>query len=129
MLQPRHLDQGFVVDGHRCAVHLIRQAAYATGHCELRLDVPTGHLGQKNRAIAETSCAVHTTLKLEGCEVLNISYTRLLWRVERLNGQWLIAGLRGIYIRDTLQTSGPNLELKIDEKKFASFRISYRYPG
>ena len=82
---------------------------------------------RKDRAIAETSCAVHTALKLDGCEVLNISYTRLLWRVERLNGQWLIAGLRAIYIRDTLQTSGPNLELKIDEKKLASFRISYRY--
>ena len=80
-----------------------------------------------DRAIVETSCAVHTALKLEGAEVINISYTRLLWRVERLNGRWLIAGLRGIYIRDTLQTTGPNQELKLDEKKLAGFRTSYRY--
>ena len=82
---------------------------------------------RNDRAIVETSCAVHTALKLDGTEVINISFTRLLWRVERLEDQWLIAGLRGIYIRDTLQTSGPNQELKLDEKKLAGFRKSYRY--
>jgi hypothetical protein len=82
---------------------------------------------QKDRAISETSCAVHTVLSLDDTEVINISYTRLLWRVQRLKGEWLIAGLRCIYIRDTLQTCGPNQELKLDKIKLAGFRPSYRY--
>ena len=82
---------------------------------------------QEDRAISETSCAVHTVLNLDGTEVINISYTRLLWRVQRLKGEWLIAGLRSIYIRDTLQTCGPNQELKLDKTKLAGFRASYRY--
>ena len=81
----------------------------------------------KDRAIAETSCAVHTVLKLEGIDVINISYTRLLWRTQKVDGRWLISGLRGIYIRDTLAASGPNDGLKIDKKKLAGYRESYRY--
>ena len=81
----------------------------------------------KARAIAETSCAVHTVLKLDGIDVINISYTRLLWRTQKVDGRWLIAGLRGIYIRDTLATCGPTQELKVDEKRLAGFRQSYRY--
>lgn len=82
---------------------------------------------KKGRAIAETSCAVHTVLKLEGSEVINISYTRLLWRTRKVDSNWLISGLRGIYIRDTLASCSPNHEVKVDEKKLAEFRASYRY--
>lgn len=81
----------------------------------------------KDRAIADTSCVVHTFLRLDGIEVSTVSYTRLLWRVQRHNGLWLIAGLRGIYIRDTLSPSSPNQELKLDEKKLSTFRPSYRH--
>ena len=59
-------------------------------------------------AIADTACAVHTFSLLEGIEVSTTSYTRLLWRVQRSEGQWLIRGLRGIYIRDTLIPRDPN---------------------
>jgi len=79
------------------------------------------------QAIAETSCAVHTVLKLDGVDVINTSYTRLLWRTQKIDDRWLISGLRGIYIRDTLAPCGPNQDLKIDEKKLAGFRESYRY--
>ena len=82
---------------------------------------------QKDRAIAETSCAVHTVLKLGDDDVINISYTRLLWRTQKVDRRWLISGLRGIYLRDTLASCGPHRELKIDEKKLAGFRESYRY--
>ena len=80
-----------------------------------------------SRAIAETSCAVHTVLTLDGTEVINISYTRLLWRTQKVKGRWLISGLRGIYISDTLSPCGPYQELKIDTKKLSAFRASYRY--
>ena len=81
----------------------------------------------KGRAIAETSCAVHTVLELDGVDVINVSYTRLLWRTQKVAGRWLIAGLRGIYIRDTLAPCGPTPELKLDQKRLAGFRQSYRY--
>ncbi|WP_238542476.1 hypothetical protein [Sphingomonas sp. PAMC 26621] len=79
------------------------------------------------RAIAETSCAVHTVLTLEGVDTINISYTRLLWRLQNVGGRWLIFGLRGIYIRDTLAACKPNQDVKLDEGKLAGFRASYRY--
>lgn len=82
---------------------------------------------RNDRAIADTACAVHTFLRLDGIEVSTISYTRLLWRAQVLNGQWLIAGLRGIYIRDTLEPSSPDLVLKLDEKKLDRYRPSYRH--
>ena len=82
---------------------------------------------REGRAIAEASCAVHTVLKLDGIDVINISYTRLLWRTQRVDGKWLIAGLRGIYIRDTLASCGPNQDVKVDEQRLAGFRPSYRY--
>ena len=82
---------------------------------------------QNSRAIAETSCAVHTVLALDGIDVINISYTRLLWRLRKVEGRWLISGLRGIYIRDTLAPCGPSHAFKIDENKLAAFRPSYRY--
>jgi hypothetical protein len=82
---------------------------------------------KNGRAIAETSCAVHTVLKLDGVDVINTSYTRLLWRTQKIDYRWLISGLRGIYIRDTLAPCGPNKELNIDVKKLAGYRESYRY--
>ncbi len=83
----------------------------------------------KDRAIVETSCAVHTALKLEGAEAINISYRASYGALSAsmADGRWPIAGLRGIYVRATLQTTGPNQELKLDEKKLAGFCLSYRY--
>ena len=80
-----------------------------------------------DRAIADTACAVHTFSWLDGVEVSTISYTRLLWRVQKLEGKWLVAGLRGIYIRDTLIPRNPSQALKLDEEKLSKFRSSYRY--
>lgn len=82
---------------------------------------------RNGRAIAETSCAVHTVLALDGVDVINIGYTRLLWRLQNIGGRWLISGLRGIYIRDTLAACGPNRDVKVDERKLAGFWVSYRY--
>jgi len=79
------------------------------------------------RAIADTACAVHTHLVMDGVEVSAVSHTRLLWRAQVLDGRWLIAGLRGIYIRDTLQTAGPGQPLRLDPVRLARYRPSYRH--
>lgn len=80
-----------------------------------------------DRAIADTACEVHTFSLLEGIEVSTTSYTRLLWRVQRTEGQWLIRGLRCIYIRDTLVPRDPNKVPKLDADRLREFRSSYRY--
>ena len=80
-----------------------------------------------DRATVDTACAVHTFSRLQDMEVSTTSYTRLLWRVQRANGQWLISGLRGIYIRDTLIPRDPNKVPRLDEQKLGQFRPSYRY--
>lgn len=80
-----------------------------------------------DRAIADTSCAVHAFAPLDGVEAHVTSYTRLLWRAQRHHGEWLIAGLRGIYIRDTLEACNPAQVPVIDVQKLATFRPSYRH--
>ena len=55
------------------------------------------------------------------------AYTRLLWRVVKVRGDWLIIGLRGLYLRDTMQPVDPAQTITIDQKKLAEFRRSYRY--
>ena len=82
---------------------------------------------KNDRAISDTACAVHTFSQLDDIEVSTTSYTRLLWRVQRSDGQWLIRGLRGLYIRDTLVPRDPNKMPKLDEEKLRGFRPSYRY--
>jgi hypothetical protein len=82
---------------------------------------------KNDRAIANTACAVHRFYWLDGIEVSMTSYTRLLWRARKFNGQWLIAGLRGIYIRDILFPRNPNEVVKLDEERLNEFRPSYRY--
>ena len=82
---------------------------------------------KNDRAISDTACAVHTFSLLDGIEVSVTSYTRLLWRVQRTQGQWLIRGLRGIYIRDTLIPRDPTKVPKLDEEKLRGFRPSYRF--
>ncbi|WP_241127670.1 nuclear transport factor 2 family protein [Novosphingobium terrae] len=80
-----------------------------------------------DRAIADASCAVHSFSTLNGVDVHVTAYTRLLWRAVKQQGEWLIFGLRGIYIRDTLAAADPTQALVIDQQKLAQFRQSYRY--
>ena len=80
-----------------------------------------------DRAIAEASCAVHSFAMLGDVEVHVTAYTRLLWRVVKQRDNWLILGLRGLYLRDTMQPVDSSQTIAIDQKKLAGFRPSYRY--
>jgi len=80
-----------------------------------------------NRAIAEASTAVHSFALLGDVEVHVTAYTRLLWRVVKQQDGWLIMGLRGLYLRDTMQPVDPTQTITIDENKLAAFRPSYRF--
>jgi hypothetical protein len=79
------------------------------------------------RALAETACTLHGFYNLNGVDVTSTGFVRLLWRVQRLESRWLIAGLRSIYIRDLLQPCNPGQTLSLDDLELAAYRSSYRY--
>ena len=79
------------------------------------------------RAIAETPCSLRSFMRLGGVEVSRDSFVRLLWRALPLDGVWLIAGLRCIYVRDLLYSVQPGQAPVLDEVRLNSYRLSYRY--
>ncbi len=81
----------------------------------------------QGRAIAETACTLHGFYNFNGVDVTSTGFVRLLWRAQRLDDRWLIAGLRSVYIRDMLQPCNPSQRITLDEAELATYRPSYRY--
>ncbi len=79
------------------------------------------------RAVAEMACTLHGFYQRDGIDMKGTGYIRLLWRAQKLNDRWLIAGLRALYIRDLLQPCNPNQQITLDEAELASYRQSYRF--
>ena len=79
------------------------------------------------RATAETFCTLHSFFPLDGIACKMTGFTRLLWRAQRLEGRWLLAGLRCVYIRDLLQPCNPCRVPVLDEAELARYRPSYRF--
>ena len=77
-----------------------------------------------DRAIVDTGCAVHGMLTLNVVDVGVISHTRLLSRALRSGDNWLIAGLRVLYIRDLLVPRNPNQVPEIDKAALSGYRDS-----
>ncbi len=80
-----------------------------------------------DRAVAETPCSLRSFMRLGGIDVSRDSFVTLLWRARPLDGRWLIAGLRCIYVRDLLYSCQPGQAPELDEARLASYRPSYRY--
>ncbi len=80
-----------------------------------------------DRAVAEMACTLHGFHTHNGVDVKSTGYVRLLWRAQKMDGRWLIAGLRALYIRDLLQPCNPNLQIVLDQAEIASYRPSYRF--
>ena len=80
-----------------------------------------------DRAIAETPCSLRSFMTLGGAEVSRESFVRLLWRADASEGDWLIAGLRCIYVRDLLYPCQPGRAPELNEASLKKFRLSYRY--
>jgi hypothetical protein len=78
-------------------------------------------------ASCETPCTLRSFFKIDDVDVSYEGFVRLLWRAKFLEGKWLIAGLRAIYVRDMLYPCTPNLAPSLDTKRLAEFRSPYRY--
>lgn len=91
------------------------------------------HLGasivavKKDRATADTGCQLFGFAAVDGVDVCVVSHARLLWRAQRVDGKWLIAGLRMIYLRDMMQACNPSRVPALDEAELGRYRPSYRY--
>ena len=80
-----------------------------------------------DRAIAETTCTLHSFFPLEGVACKNTAFVRLLWRAQKENGKWLIAGLRCIYVRDLITPCNPNQTPHLEQADLDRYRLSYRF--
>ena len=80
-----------------------------------------------DRALAETACTLHGFYTYAGIPVKSTGFVRLLWRAQRLDDRWLIAGLRSVYLRDLLQPCNPTQHPVFNEAELSTYRPSYRY--
>lgn len=92
-----------------------------------RLSPPTVHLNGGSRALVELPAAIEVRDVFEGVDADLASYTRLLYRVERIDTDWKIKALTCIYERDTLVAVVPGTPINLDRERLAKFRRPYRY--
>lgn len=99
----------------------------STGRISVHQLTPTVARAAGPRAIAETPCQLVSFVPLEHIDICMVGTVRLLWRAQRLDERWLIAGLRMIYIRDCIIPCDPNRVPPINEADLARYRPSYRF--
>jgi hypothetical protein len=80
--------------------------------------------GQK--ALASLACIIDIPATIDAVEVMLGAHGRLLYRVEKRNDVWRIAGFDAVYVRDELTTSIPGQSFSIDPSALVGFRPSYR---
>ncbi len=80
-----------------------------------------------DRAVLELPLAIEARVPFDGVETDLTSYSRMLYQVERLGGDWKIKVMTPIYERDTIYPTAPGTSLKLDLAKLKTFRPSYRF--
>jgi len=88
---------------------------------------PTVVTIKTNRALAETGCAIHLIGKVGDIEVDVIAQSRMYSRVERKSDEWLLSGLRMLYISDCMVPLDPTRSPKLDPTRLSQYRASYRF--
>ena len=79
------------------------------------------------RAIIDMPCVLQNFSQLDGIDVNQAGHAHLLWRARLTGDQWLIAGLRAYYVRDSLTACNPAQVPMVNDAKLAGYRLSYRY--
>ena len=82
---------------------------------------------QGDRAVLELQLAIEARVPFDGVETDLTSYSRMLYQVERMDGEWKIKVMTPIYERDTVYPVAPGTSLKLDLEKLKTFRPSYRF--
>ncbi len=79
-----------------------------------------------DRAVLELPIVIEARIPFNGVETDLYSYTRLVYQVERYEGEWKIKVLNSIYERDTVQPAMAGTTLAMDLELLKTFRPSYR---
>ncbi|WP_052730270.1 nuclear transport factor 2 family protein [Sphingomonas sp. SRS2] len=80
-----------------------------------------------NRALSDTGCEIHILTTVDGIDMIVSSQARLLSRVERRDGRWLLSSFRTLYVWDTLTPVRPSRSPELDEDELQRLRPSYRH--
>jgi hypothetical protein len=91
-----------------------------------RYAAPIVHLNG-NRAYAELPSTTKHWVDLDGNIAIVESFMRLIYCVEKRNGEWKISDMSAINEADTIAPEIPGVDLHIDVKLAKSLRTSYRY--
>ncbi|OBF68043.1 hypothetical protein A5753_23170 [Mycobacterium sp. 852002-51971_SCH5477799-a] len=86
-----------------------------------QLAAPVAHV-DGNRAVLEVSAQIQFRDDIEGVRVDLVSFTRLLYQLERIGDDWKIKVLRAIYERDTITPVVPGTSIPLDSERLAQIR-------
>jgi len=78
-----------------------------------------------SRAIALMTVTIQIPAEIKGVSLNLLSDSQLLYRMEKINGTWLIEQFDCIYVEDSLVPEFPNNRLDIPADAFDGFRKSY----
>lgn len=80
-----------------------------------------------NKSFVEYPTTTTRGVYVNDVEAILTSYMRLLYRVEKRNGEWKITSMTSINESDELAPANPGQDLKINPADVKGLRISYRW--
>ncbi|KRN18173.1 hypothetical protein FC75_GL000865 [Lacticaseibacillus camelliae DSM 22697 = JCM 13995] len=92
-----------------------------------RVSTPVVHQLSATRAYVEMPNLSDYWEQLHGVEVVLEEFMRLIYRVEKRDGEWRIADMLSIYEADKLTPAIPGTDLKIDPADVKDLRLPYRW--
>lgn len=88
---------------------------------------PVVHQRSATRAYVESPTISDYWEQLAGTEVVLTEYMRLLYRVEKRDGEWKIHAMQSLYESDTLAPAVPGTPLSLDTALLQTLRHPYRF--
>lgn len=82
---------------------------------------------REERAVVEVPGIISSRVIVHGVDAELSSWIRILYRVERDEGQWRIRSLECIYESDSLRPVAPDEVIPFDAEQLAGMREAYRF--
>ncbi|WP_420309196.1 nuclear transport factor 2 family protein [Streptomyces sp. YS-B37] len=79
------------------------------------------------RALVELPATIEVSTELDGVRAVLASYTRLLYRAAKIEGDWKIIALDPVYERDSLTPVLPGARIRVDAREVERYRAPYRF--
>ncbi|HJV78468.1 MAG TPA: nuclear transport factor 2 family protein [Paludibacter sp.] len=82
---------------------------------------------KNEKAVSITMATIQTRGTINGHELELNSDAKLIYRTQKIDGEWQIISMDGIYEKDALVPVSPNAEICIPKEEIAKFRSSYAH--